>query len=98
MEGHMMYIDNSRFLDALLLLSLRVRDVNNEKVVTSTSCLSSTLLGDMVDEELIDYAQNSGNYVITEKGRLLLSRLKEAPWEGNPVFRLASDQYQIAQI
>lgn len=93
-----MYSDNSRYLDALLLLSLRVREVNDEKIITSTSCLSSALLGDMIDNQLIDYAQGSGNYMITEKGGLLLSRLKGAPWERNHVFELASNQYQIVQI
>ena len=93
-----MYSDNSKFLDALLLLSLRVREVNDERIVTSTSCLSSALLGDMIDHQLLDYAQSSGNYVITEKGRLMLSRLKEAPWDSNHVFKLASTQYKIAAI
>jgi hypothetical protein len=82
---------SSRYIDALLLLSLRMKKVNDEEVVGSTSCLSSALLGDLTDHGYIGYAQRSGNYTITEKGRLILSRIKEVPMD--PTYMVAPSDY-----
>ena len=71
---------HSIYIDALILLSLKVKEENDEKVIKSTSCVSSTILNDLVDMELIDYAQYSGDYVFTEKGLNVLNQIKEAPW------------------
>ncbi len=73
------FVDNTRYMDALLLLSLRATEVDGELVINSTSCISAAVLGDMTDMELIDHSKNSGNYVITEKGKMTLKYVKQ-PW------------------
>lgn len=71
---------NSRYIDAMLLLSLKVKEENGEKVIKSTSCISSSIMRDLIDMKLIDYAQFSGDYVFTEKGLNVLKQIREAPW------------------
>jgi len=75
----MEFVDTTRYTDALLLLSLRATEVDGELVINSTSCISAAVLGDMTDMALIDHSKNSGNYVITDKGKLTLKYVKK-PW------------------
>lgn len=70
----------SRYIDALILLSLKVKEIDGEKVIKSTSCISSSVMNDLLAMEFIEYAQNSGNYVFTDKGLSVLNQIKEAPW------------------
>ena len=86
----MEYVDNSRYMDALLLLSLRAREVEEEQIIDSTSCFSSLLLNDLTELGYIDYSKRSRSYIITEKGKLTLKNVKK-PWnaqnmrKGSPV-------------
>ena len=79
-------VDNSRYIDALLLLSLRANEVEGERVVSSTSCISSAVLVDMTELSFIDYSKRSGNYVITDKGMLTLKYVKK-PWDEKYMFK-----------
>ena len=75
----MEYVDTSRYMDALLLLSLRAREVEDEHVIDSTSCFSSSLLGDLTELGYIRYSKRDSCYVITDKGKLTLKYVKK-PW------------------
>ncbi len=74
----MEYVDDSRYIDALLLLSLRARE-EEEYIIDSTSCFSSMLLKDLTKMGYINYSKQSRGYTITEKGKLTLKYVKK-PW------------------
>ncbi len=70
----------TRYVDALLLLSINVGEKNGEEVVISTSCVSSTVLSELQEMGYLDHAEMSGNFVISKKGRQVLKQVKYAPW------------------
>lgn len=76
----------SRYVDALLILSLKVTEREGEGVIATTSCISSTVLNDLVDMGFIEYAQGSGDFVFTEKGSMILDQVKQAPWGAIDIF------------
>lgn len=76
----MVFPSFTRYVDALLLLSLNVGEINGEQVVTSTSCVPSKVLTELYDMKYLEYAEKSGNYVISKKGRQVLDQIKHAPW------------------
>lgn len=76
----MVFSNYTRYVDALLLLSLKIGEINGEHVVTSTSWVSSKVLTELQQMGYLDYAEMSGNYVISKSGRQVLSQVKYAPW------------------
>lgn len=76
----MVFPSYTRYVDALLLLSLKVGEFNGEEVVTSTSCVSSSVLTELQEMGYLCFAEMSGKYVITKKGRQVLDQVKYAPW------------------
>ncbi len=70
----------TRYVDALLLLSLKIGEISGEQVVTSPSCVSSTILTALHDMGYLEFGKMSGNYVITAKGQQVLDQVKHAPW------------------
>ena len=93
----MEYVNNSRYLDALLLLSLRAREEDGELVVDSTSCFSSGLLGDMTELGYIGYSERHNCYTITEKGKLTLRYVKQ-PWNAQHMHKCSPVDQQNDQI
>jgi ribosomal protein S19E (S16A) len=80
------YPNNSRHMDALLLLPLKVKEVNGERVIKSTSCISSKLMNELTDMGYIDFSSGGGNYIITDKGKQILNQIKQAPWESGYMY------------
>ncbi len=93
----MEFVDNSRYMDALLLLSLRARKVGEEHVIDSTKCFSNSLLGDLTELGYIDYSKRQRSYIITEKGKLTLRYVKK-PWNTSNMSKWPPSDHQSDQI